>query len=131
MTDHPLDDLERTLRAKQPALAFGGRWSPEPKCRARHKVAIVVPHRNRTANLRLFVQHMHPFLSKQQLDYGIYLIEPVENVQFNRGLLMNIGFVESLKDRADWQCHTFHDVDLLPEDERNLYTYEFNFLSFL
>jgi hypothetical protein len=66
---------------------------------------------------------MHPFLAKQQLDYGIYLVEPVDNVTFNRGLLMNIGFAEALEDKEnDWQCFAFHDVDLLPEDDRNLYS---------
>jgi hypothetical protein len=33
---------------------------------------------------------------------------------------MNIGFLESLKFN-DFDCFMFHDVDLLPEDERNLY----------
>ena len=34
---------------------------------------------------------------------------------------MNIGFVEALKLRS-WDCFIFHDVDLLPENDRNLYT---------
>uniref|UniRef100_A0A1I7XMT3 Glyco_transf_7C domain-containing protein n=1 Tax=Heterorhabditis bacteriophora TaxID=37862 RepID=A0A1I7XMT3_HETBA len=34
---------------------------------------------------------------------------------------MNIGFVEGLK-LYPWECFIFHDVDLLPEDDRNLYT---------
>ena len=34
---------------------------------------------------------------------------------------MNIGFAESLK-RRTWDCFIFHDVDLLPENDRNLYT---------
>ena len=31
-----------------------------------------------------------------------------------------MGAVEAGKDRA-WDCFVFHDVDLLPEDDRNLY----------
>lgn len=34
---------------------------------------------------------------------------------------MNIGFVEARR-LYDWQCYIFHDVDLFPEDDRNLYT---------
>ena len=66
---------------------------------------------------------MHPFLSKQQIDYGIYVIEPLQNITFNRGLLMNIGFLESLNLTSNkWDCFMFHDVDLLPEDDRNIYS---------
>jgi hypothetical protein len=65
---------------------------------------------------------MHRFFSKQELDYAIYVIEPIVSITFNRGILMNIGFVESLKDSDNyWECFALHDVDLIPEDERNMY----------
>ena len=33
---------------------------------------------------------------------------------------MNVGFVEAMSD-FNWTCAIFHDVDMLPEDLRNLY----------
>jgi hypothetical protein len=35
-------------------------------------------------------------------------------------MLMNIGFVEALK-IYDYQCFIFHDVDLIPENDNNIY----------
>lgn len=50
-----------------------------------------------------------------------YLIRVSGNEAFNRAMLMNVGYVEALKERP-FDCFIFHDVDLLPEDDRNLYT---------
>ena len=40
---------------------------------------------------------------------------------FNRGQLLNIGFVEAMKD-FHWDCIILHDVDLLPMNKVNFYT---------
>ena len=40
---------------------------------------------------------------------------------FNRSLLFNIGYREATKQYA-WECMIFHDVDLIPEDDRNIYS---------
>ncbi len=39
---------------------------------------------------------------------------------FNKALIMNAAF-EEVKKMARFDCYIFHDVDLLPEDDRNLY----------
>ena len=50
----------------------------------------------------------------------ICIFVKVDDVAFNRALLFNIGFREAMK-HYSWECFIFHDVDLLPEDRRNLY----------
>lgn len=103
-------------------LLPGGRWSP-PFCNSPHFVAIVIPYRDRSEHLDLFLQHMHPFLQRQQLQYGVFVVEQSERRAFNRAKLFNIGFTEALA-RDSYCCFVFHDVDLLPIDARNMYRCE-------
>ncbi|KAI8520561.1 lactose synthase [Branchiostoma belcheri] len=105
---------------KNPEVRPGGRWNP-PYCKSRHKVAVIVPYRDREQHLRIFLKHMHPVLKRQQLDYGIYIVEQYGEPKFNRAMLFNIGFKEALKE-YDYDCFIFHDVDLIPEDDRNIYS---------
>jgi hypothetical protein len=101
-------------------LGAGGAFKPE-ECTARQKVAIIVPYRDRSDHLRLFLRHMHPLLQRQQLDYQIFVVEQAGSDAFNRAALMNVGYSEA-SERAAFDCFVFHDVDLVPEDDRNLYT---------
>merc|ERR1719479_427048 len=64
---------------------------------------------------------MHSFLPRQQIDYTIFIVEQQGKGALNKAMLMNIGAAEALKS-YHYQCFIFHDVDLLPEDDRNLYT---------
>ncbi|KAM4807834.1 beta-1,4-galactosyltransferase 1-like [Rhinophrynus dorsalis] len=63
---------------------------------------------------------MHPFLQKQQGDYGIYVVEQHGQMKFNRAKLMNVGYTEAIKE-YDYNCFIFSDVDIIPMDQRNLY----------
>ena len=62
------------------------------------------------------------FLSsrRQELHYRIYVLNQTDQNPFNRAMLFNVGFVEAMKDH-NWTCVIFHDVDLIPEDDRNVY----------
>lgn len=44
-----------------------------------------------------------------------------ETIPFNRALLLNVGFLEANKVH-DYQCYVFHDVDLIPENDHNMYS---------
>ncbi|XP_017789385.1 PREDICTED: beta-1,4-N-acetylgalactosaminyltransferase bre-4-like [Habropoda laboriosa] len=98
----------------------GGRGYPSD-CIARYRVAIVIPFRDRPQHLQALLYNLHPMLLRQQIDYQIFVVEQQGNGAFNRAMLMNVGYVEALKERP-FDCFIFHDVDLLPEDDRNLYT---------
>lgn len=52
----------------------GGQQAPLD-CQARYKIAIIVPYRDRQSNLCTFLLNMHPILTKQQLDYTIFIVE--------------------------------------------------------
>ncbi|CAN7978275.1 unnamed protein product, partial [Ixodes persulcatus] len=72
-----LEDLEGMFSHLKP----GGHWHPE-HCYPRQKVALIIPYRNRTQHLRIFLHHMHQFLRRQELDYRIYIIEQVTASSF-------------------------------------------------
>lgn len=59
-----------------PDLLPGGRFKPT-ECQSRHKVAIIVPYRDREDHLRALLFNLHPILMRQQIDYGIFVIEEV------------------------------------------------------
>ncbi|MCJ8748387.1 hypothetical protein PDJAM_G00164270 [Pangasius djambal] len=99
-----------------------GQYKPD-ECRARQSVAVLIPHRNREKHLLYLLHHLHPFLQRQQLHYAIYIIHQAGDAMFNRAKLLNIGYLEALKDFS-WDCFIFHDIDLVPENDHNLYTCE-------
>ncbi|MCI4395139.1 hypothetical protein PGIGA_G00176710 [Pangasianodon gigas] len=109
-----LDELMTDTR-----LSLGGHYRPS-ECVSRQKVALIIPFRDRETHLKYWLFYMHPILQRQQLDYGVYVIEQNGDETFNRAKLLNVGYVEALRD-YDYDCFVFSDVDLIPIDDRNLY----------
>ncbi|KAG8442093.1 hypothetical protein GDO86_011040 [Hymenochirus boettgeri] len=100
-------------------IGRGGHWKPTD-CIPRWKVAVLIPFRNRHEHLPILFRHLIPMLQKQRLEFAFYVIEQTGTQTFNRAMLFNIGFKEALKDRK-WDCVIFHDVDHIPENDRNYY----------
>ncbi|XP_053547661.1 beta-1,4-galactosyltransferase 5 [Bombina bombina] len=101
------------------SIQLGGHWKPSD-CVPRWKVAILIPFRNRHEHLPVLFKHLIPMLQRQRLQFAFYVIEQTGNQPFNRAMLFNVGFVEAMKD-LDWDCLIFHDVDHIPENDRNYY----------
>ncbi|XP_062391421.1 beta-1,4-galactosyltransferase 1-like [Sardina pilchardus] len=107
------------VQKENPELQEGGRWKPSA-CVALQKVAIIIPFRHRDEHLKLWLYYLHPILQRQQLDYGVYVINQNGETSFNRAKLLNVGFAEALKE-YDYECFIFSDVDIIPMDDRNFY----------
>eukprot|EP00795_Rhopilema_esculentum_P003747 gene3747-15023_t len=99
-------------------VEIGGSWRPKD-CVGK-KVAFLIPFRNRNKQLNVFLRTMHPVFQRQMIDYRIFVVEQAGKEKFNKGAIYNIGFNASLM-FDDYDCHVFHDVDLLSEDDRNYY----------
>jgi hypothetical protein len=83
-----------------------------------YKLPIIVPYRDRELHLKKFIPHMNKFLNNK-IDYKIIVIEQANNKPFNKGRLLNVGFLENKEN--DYFC--FHDIDMLPTDENCDYVF--------
>uniref|UniRef100_A0A1I8JEJ7 Beta-1,4-galactosyltransferase n=1 Tax=Macrostomum lignano TaxID=282301 RepID=A0A1I8JEJ7_9PLAT len=103
----------------QMRLRPGGSWAPS-NCTPLQHVAVMVAFRNRDFHLRLLLNRLHRMLRRQLIKYTVFVVEQTGPEPFNRGMLINVGVVEALK-LASFDCFIFHDVDMIPEHDRNVY----------
>jgi hypothetical protein len=108
------------IEARHGATIQPGGHSFPTKCKSDQRLAIIVCYREREQHFKIFLDNLHPFLQQQQLDYMVFVVNQHEPNTFNRASLFNVGFIEALK-LYPFTCFIFHDVDLLPEDSRNIY----------
>lgn len=71
-------------------------------------VAIIVPYRDREKDLRRFLKHFEGTL------FDIYVIEQITEGKFNKGVLLNLGFMIASKVKK-YKRFIFHDVDSYPD----------------
>ena len=76
------------------------------------KLGVIVPYRKRPTHLRKFQESIKEYL--KDYDYELIIVEQADDLPFNRGKLLNIGFKLALRKQCDYVV--FHDVDMLPID---------------
>lgn len=85
-----------------------------------HKLGVVVPYRDRPNQLDVFISSIKKYLKSQKIKNEIIIVEQSEKNDFNRGKLLNIGFLKAEELGCDYVV--FHDVDMLPIDADYSYT---------
>ena len=79
------------------------------------KLAVIVPYRDREEQLEIFLDEITNYLdSTLDNEYIIIIAEQLDKKKFNRGKLLNIGFLKAEEEGCDYVI--FHDVDMLPEE---------------
>ena len=79
-----------------------------------NKLGVIVPYRNRYDHLQIFKKEIVKYLDSNCYDNYVIIIVEQDNAKlFNRGMLLNIGFVEAKKLGCDYVA--FHDVDMIPK----------------
>lgn len=118
VTSESMDNVENRLKN---GIMTGGYHKPSD-CVARDRVAVIVPCRgkDRERHIPVLMKNLHPMMIRQQLEYQIFVVFQTPGSLFNKGALLNAGFLEVMKIRQ-WDCIIFHDVDTIPMDDRNMY----------
>lgn len=80
----------------------------------RHRLGIIIPFRGRHQQLSELQTSLENKFSNREIDYRIIVVEQDDAKLFNRGFLLNIGFM--LADKMGCDYVVFHDVDMLPVD---------------
>lgn len=81
---------------------------------------ICIPYRNREDHYKSFLKTAWPLLQTHLPNTQLVFVEQQEQLPFNRGMLLNIGFQEFGK-QANW--FFTHDIDMCPNEPTVKTTY--------
>jgi len=73
--------------------------------------AIIIPYRDRRKHLEYFIDNTVPLIQKHLPHTKVIVVEQANDKLFNRGKLLNVGFME-YKDKTKY--FFTHDVDIIP-----------------
>ena len=115
------DKIDSDLVMPHYKCSSGGLCSPKNVDKILPLISIVVPFKDRQSQLSVFLPYMHQFLQRQQVNYTILVVDQLSQSKFNRAKLLNIGYKQVKKMVPECSCFIFHDVDLIPFTDENLY----------
>jgi hypothetical protein len=78
-------------------------------------IAIIIPHRDRLEHLKMFIEKINKLNIYENI-MDVYVIDQNNGDSFNRGLLLNIGYLISKKFKK-YDRYIFHDVDSYPDQD--------------
>jgi len=78
------------------------------------KLGVIVPYRNRESHLKKFTDNIQKYLKSKKIDFEVIIVEQSDDKPFNRGKLLNVGYIKAKALGCDYIV--FHDVDMLPID---------------
>jgi len=96
-----------------------------------NKLGVIVPYRDRESHLIQFKESISKYLNDRDISFELIIVEQSDAKPFNRGKLLNIGFIKAESLGCDYVA--FHDVDMLPIDvdysySKNVYHLATNFI---
>jgi len=104
--DEGIDKLKESL------IFLQNNYSRKKTINKNQKLSIIVPYRDRKTALDILLPNLQHYVSKQNENFEVLIIEQGDDLPFNKGKLNNIGFKLKSED-STYVC--FHDVDLIPE----------------
>jgi hypothetical protein len=74
----------------------GGRWKPS-WCIPRHRIAVIIPFRNRENHINVSVPRIRSFLRRQLLDHTIFVVEQARSLAIDCSINFKYDYMKSAR----------------------------------
>jgi hypothetical protein len=78
------------------------------------KLLVIFPERNRTEHQKIIIPYIKKYLDLRNIKYKIIIVHQDNEIRFNKGILMNIGFKYAVNNNLDFDYICLHDIDMIP-----------------
>ena len=96
-------DASRTAAAGAEAGSSSGTQQEQQQQR-RHRLAVLIPYRDRPAHLATLLAALHPHLDRQHREHDVFVVEQADRLLFNRGALLNAAALLLQGSSYDYFC---------------------------